>query len=176
MTTPQSDRPDPGPRVTPSPLPPSQDHDIATGLALRSITRALTILGATTVGVGLVAAGAASMAQVENGGAGTEIVVPGLVVLMVGQVVSLVATGLTTWALVRLLRRRVPVPAHAVTGLSRGLGLLSRALVAGLVIAVAASVVLRPGAWLAAVLGAVVALQVSVVIGVVRGNVLRPRA
>ena len=148
--------------------PAATDPDVVAGLAVRAVTRTLASMAAASVGIGLVAAGAASMAQVENGGAGAEVVVPGISVLMVGQLVALVATALAGWSLVQLLRHRVPNPAHNVAGLSRALGLCSRFLVAGCVLGVAVWLIVRPGTAISAVLGAIVAVQVALVIGFVR--------
>lgn len=152
------------------------DPDVAAALAVRATTRAAAVGGGTALVIGAIGLGTASMAQVERDGAAASAVIPGLAVLMVGQFVALVATGLAIWALVRLLRRQVPQPAHAVAGLSRGLGVLARGLVAALVVAVTVSVIVAPDAWFAAVLGALVALQVGVVIGLVRRHILTPGA
>lgn len=157
------------------PVPGRDDPDVAAALAIRAVTRALLIIGVTALGFGLIGAGAASMAQVEDGGRGTRAVMPGLSVLMIGQLVALVGTALAVWALIRLLRRKVPVPAHAVAGLSRALGLLARILFAVVILAVAVWVLIRPGSWLSAVLGGLVAVQVAIVIGVIRTQVLRAR-
>ena len=154
--------------------PAATDPDVAAGLAVRAVTRTLASMAITSVGIGLVGAGAASMAQVENGGAGADVVVPGISVLMVGQLVALVATALAAWSLVQLLRHRVPRPAHNVAGLSRALGLCSRFLVAGCVLGVAVWLIVRPSSALSAVLGAIVAVQVALVIGLVRSRFLGP--
>ncbi|PWD51883.1 hypothetical protein C8046_15760 [Serinibacter arcticus] len=155
--------------------PPASDPDVATGLAVKAITRTVVAMAATAVGIGLVGAGAASMAQVENGGAGADVVVPGISVLMVGQLVALVGTALAVWSLVQLLRRRVSDPARNVLGLGRALGLCARFLLAGCIVGVAVWIVVRPGATLSAVLGAIVACQVAFIIGLVRSRLLRPR-
>lgn len=157
---------------------PATDPDVVTGLAVRAISRTLMAMAGTAIGVGLVGAGAASMAQVENGGGGADVVVPGISVLMIGQLAALVATALATWSLVQLLRRRVPDPAHSVAGLGKALGLCARFLVAGCVIGVAFWLVVRPSTAISAVFGAVVAIQVALVIGLVRSRILRagPRA
>lgn len=170
VSTPQhAPAPDPG-------VPGRDDPDVATGLAVRAVTRALLIIGIAALGFGLIAAGAASMAEVESGGRGSEAVMPGLSVLMIGQLIAMVGAGLALWALIRLLRRKVPVPEHAVSGLSRALGLLARILLATVVLAVAIWVFVRPDSWLSAVLGGLVAVQIAIVIGVIRTQVLRPRA
>lgn len=158
----------------PGPAPSRDDPDVALGLALRAVRNALLILVGSALFIGLVGAGAAAMSQVENGGQGAEIVVPGLVVLMVGQLAALAACAVTVLTLTQLLRGRVPRPSRALRGLSRGLGLCVRGLMAGVVVAIAIWILVRPSATLSAVLGAVVALQVAVVIGVVRSRVLAP--
>lgn len=147
---------------------------MALGLALRAARNALLALAGCALFIGLVGAGAAAMSEVENGGQGAEIVIPGLVVLMVGQFAALVACTLAVLTLVQLLRGRVPDTSRALRGLSRALGLCVRGLLAALVVAVAIWIIARPAATLSAVLGAVVALQVAVVIGVVRSRVLAP--
>ncbi|WP_284248886.1 hypothetical protein [Litorihabitans aurantiacus] len=161
-----------------SETPAASDPDVVAGLAVRAVSRTLLAMAACAVGIGLVGAGAASMAQVERGGGGAEVVVPGVSVLMIGQLAALVATGLAAWALVQLLRRRVPDPAHGVAGLGRALGLCSRFLVVGCAAGVVYWLVARPGTAISAILGAVVAVQVAFVIGLVRSRilVLRPRA
>lgn len=162
------------PPGNPPPLTP-QDPDVATGLAVRAASRTLTILAATTVVLGFIAVGAAQMAQVERGGAGADTVIPGLAVLMVGELVALIATGLAAWVLIQLLRGRVPVPAHAVAGLRRALGRLTRLLIVVVIGAVIVGVIVRADAWLSVVLGGLVALQVVVIFAVVRTQVLRVR-
>ncbi|TNU72863.1 hypothetical protein FH969_14445 [Miniimonas arenae] len=161
--------------VDTSPLVGRTDPDVEGGLAVQATTRTLAAMAASVVGLGLVAAGAASMARVEDGGMGADMVTPGLVVLMVGMLAALVGAVLAAWVLLRLLRHDVPVPGHAVAGLSRALGLCARGLVAALVLTVGVWVVVRPSATLSAVLGGLVAVQVAVVIGAVRARVLRPR-
>lgn len=156
-------------------IPAATDPDVVAGLAVRAVSRTVTAMAVTAVGIGLVGAGAASMAQVENGGAGADVVVPGISVLMVGQLAALVGAALAVWSLVQLLRRRVPDPARTVVGLSRALGLCARFLVAGCVLGVAVWLVVRPGAAISAVLGAVVAVQVAFVIGMVRSRILATR-
>lgn len=151
------------------------EHEVRAALALRAVTRVVAILAATAFAVGAIAVGVAAMARVEEGGDGAEIVTPGITVLMVGQLVALVATGLAVWVLVRLVRRRVPDPARALDGLSQALGLCSRVLLAGCVVAVAVWVLVRPSSVIPAVVGALVAAQVAVVIGVVRGVLTRAR-
>lgn len=155
--------------------PSATDPDVATGLAVRAVSRALTSMAVTAVAIGLVGAGAASMAQVENGGAGSDVVVPGISVLMIGQLAALVGTALAVWSLVQLLRGRVPDPARNVAGLSRALGLCSRFLIAGCVVGVAVWLIVRPEAGISAVLGAIVAVQVAFVIGLVRSRILATR-
>lgn len=178
MSTPPSPPPAPGPTPRPptAPLASTPDAEIELALALRAVMRTLAAMGVATVVLGLIAAGAAAMSRVENGGAGSDIVVPGLTVLMVGQLVALVATAIAGWVLIRLLRRQVPGPARAVAGLSRALGLCARILLGVLVIAVTVWVIARPAAVLSAVLGALVAAQLAVVIGAVRSSQLRTRA
>lgn len=150
------------------------DRDVETGLALRALTRTVAILAATTLVVGFIATATASMAQVENGGAGRDAVLPGLIVLGIGEFLALAATALATWSLIRVLRRKVPEPLRAVHGLSRALGLLTRALVAIVLLAVLV-VGLTQGEWLSAVLGGLVACQIGVIFAVVRAQVLRVR-
>lgn len=157
-----------------TPLPTADDPDVAAGLAVRALTRTVLAMGGCVVGIGLVGAGAASMAQVENGGAGADVVVPGVSVLMVGQLAALVATAFALWSLVQQLRRRVPDPARNVAGLSRALGLCARFVIAGCVVGVAGWLIARPSTAISAVLGAVIAVQIALVIGVVRSRVLRP--
>ena len=159
----------------PAPVPPADDHDVVTGLAVKAVTNTLAAMAATAVGIGLIGAGAASMAQVETGGESSEIVIPGLTVLMVGQLVAVVATALAIISLVSLLRGRVPHPDHAVRGLSRALGLCAKVLLAGCILAIAFWAFYRPSAILPAVFGAVVAVQVAVIIGLVRSKLLRGR-
>lgn len=157
------------------PEPGVVDLEVRAALALRAVTRVVAILAATAFAVGIVAVGVAAMARVEEGGDGAQIVMPGISVLMVGQLAALVATGLAVWVLVRLVRRRVPDPARALDGLSRALGLCSRVLLAGCVVAIAVWAFLRPSSVLSAVVGALVAAQVAVVFGVVRGVLKRAR-
>jgi len=151
------------------------DPEVRAALALRAVTTAVAVLAATAVGIGLIAAGTASMARVEEGGEGAQVVIPGISVLMVGQLVALVATGLAAWVLVRLVRRRVPEPDRALEGLSRALGLCSRVVLAGCVLVILVWVFARPSAALSAVIGALVSAQVAVVFGVVRGILQRAR-
>lgn len=151
------------------------DPEIAGALAARSITRALAILAGVAFGVGVVGACAASLAQVDAGGEGTALVTPGLLVLMVGQAAALVATGLAAWTLLLVLRERVPTPQGAVAGLSRGLGLCSRGLLAGIVLSVGLTVAIWPETWMSSLLGGAVAVQVATAFGMVRRSVLRPR-
>lgn len=151
------------------------DPEVRAALALRAVTRAVAILGAVSVAVGLIAVGAAAMARVEDGGDGADVVIPGISVLMVAQVVAVVATGLAAWVLVRLVRRLVPDPARVLDGLSRSLGLCSRVLLAGCVAAIVGWAFVRPGSVVSAVVGALVAAQVAVVFGVVRGMLQRAR-
>lgn len=164
----------PPPENSGTPLTP-QDPDVAAGLALRAVSRTLAILAAATFVLGLIAVGAAQMAQVERGGAGAEAVLPGLAILMIGELFALIGAGLAGWVLVQLLRRRVPVPAHTITGLRGALGRLTRALIVVVILAVAVGIVIRTEAWLSMVLGGLVALQVGVIFAVVRTQVLRTR-
>lgn len=162
-------------RVT-SPVPSADDHDVATGLAVKAVTSTLGAMAATAVGIGLIGAGAASMAQVENGGDSGDIVIPGLTVLMVGQLAAVVATAFAIISLVSLLRGRVTQPNHAVRGLSRALGLCAKILLAGCILAIGFWAFYRPSAILPAVFGAVVAVQVAVIIGLVRSKLLTSRS
>ena len=162
-------------RVT-SPVPSADDHDVATGLAVKAVTSTLGAMAATAVGIGLIGAGAASMAQVENGGDSGDIVIPGLTVLMVGQLAAVVATAFAIISLVSLLQGRVPQPNHALRGLSRALGLCAKVLLAGCILAIGFWAFYRPSAILPAVFGAVVAVQVAVIIGLVRSKLLTSRS
>lgn len=152
------------------------DHEVRAALALRAVTRAVAILAATALGIGIIAVGAAAMARVEDGGEGTDVVTPGISVLMVGQLMALVATALAAWVLMRLVRQRVPDPARALEGLSRALGLCSRVLLAGCVVVTLVWAFARPAHVLAAIVGSLVAAQAAVVFGLVRGILQRARS
>lgn len=161
-------------------------EDVAIARALRAHTRTLLAMCATCLVLALVGAGALSMAGDQR----TDVrVLAGLTMLGTAQLAAIAAAVLAAvgWLTIArgvgepgsrtsqdAARRRLPEQQTART--ARRLALLLRVVVALAVVGVTIWAVVDIGAVLGALVGAVLLVQVAVVLAIVRVSVLlRPR-
>lgn len=163
-------------------LPP----DVAIARALRAHTRTLVAMCALVVVLMLIGAGALSM---SGGNARDVRVVAGLTMLGAGQLLALIAAGLAGVGWVRIVRavgtpgsaesaRAVAddVPGGQVQATGHRLALLLRATIGVAVVGVTAWALVAFDGLAGAVVGAVLVIQVAVVIALVRTHLLlQPR-
>lgn len=161
-------------------------EDVAIARALRAHTRTLLLMCATCAVLALVGTGALSMAGQYRSDAR---IVAGLTMLGGAQLLAIAAAVIAGVGWLTIARgvgepgsrtsqdaARRDLPERAVSGTARRLAVLLRVIVATAVVGVTIWAIVDIGAVIGAAVGAVLLVQVGVVLAIVRVNVLlRPR-
>ncbi|WP_163540760.1 hypothetical protein [Occultella kanbiaonis] len=176
MTTPPPQSPEPGAPADDAPA------DVVIARGVQAHTRTLLAMCAVAVVLGFIGAGALSMA----GPQGRDLpMVAGFTLLAAGQLLAITGAVLAGIGLATILRgvgepgstdsadaARQHLPARTVERTARRLALLLRVVVAAAIVGVAVWAIAAPAGLLGAVVGAVLTIQVAVVIAIVRVKVL----
>lgn len=157
--------------------------DVLIARAVRAHTRALATLAGACIVLALIGVAALSFAGADTG---TPPVTAGLTLLGVGQVCALVAAAVAGMGLARVLRDvgepgsddavdavRADVPRTAVRRTAARFAILMRVTVGACVLAVTVWALADPAGLIGAVVGALVALQLVVVLALLRVQMLR---
>lgn len=157
--------------------------DVLIARAVRAHTRALATLAGACIVLALIGVAALSLAGADTG---TPPVTAGLTLLGVGQVCALVAAAVAGMGLARVLRDvgepgsddavdavRADVPRTAVRRTAARFAVLMRVTVGACVLAVTVWALADPVGLIGAVVGALVALQLVVVLALLRVQMLR---
>lgn len=143
-------------------------HDVAVARGIRALRAALAIVVAGTLALGVLA-----LALVALVPPGSDLLWPGVSVLMVGQLLGLLAAGLAGWALRSVLAGADP--AAAVAGLAGRFRTTAIALVVACLTTSLAWALVDAAALVPALVCAAVAAQLAVVLEVLRRTVLTAR-
>ncbi|TDE91683.1 hypothetical protein EXU48_16255 [Occultella glacieicola] len=174
--------------TSPSPAPESGSApvgtpaDVVISRAVQAHTRTLLAMCAVALVLGLIGAGALSMA----GQQGRDLpMIAGLTLLGAGQLLAITGAVVAGLGLATILRgvgepgspdsrgaARSHLPTRTVEHTARRLAILLRVVVAAAVVGVAAWAIAAPAGLLGAAVGAVLTLQVAVVLAIVRVRVL----
>lgn len=157
--------------------------DVVISRAVRASMRAMLLLAAMCVVLALVGVAGAAMA---DGGRASPLVSAGLTLIGMGALFGLLATALAGVALVTVLRpvgqpgseqseaaARSDTPRRAVHTLARRLAILMRVVLGACVVAIAVWGIADPEGIVGAVVGALVTVQLVVVMALLRVHLLR---
>jgi hypothetical protein len=157
--------------------------DVVISRAVRASMRALLLLAAMCVVLALVGVAGAAMA---DDGRASPLVSAGLTLIGVGAMFGLLATAIAGVALVSVLRpvgqpgspesqvaARADRPRDAVRTLARRLAILMRVVLGACVLAIAVWGIADPEGIVGAVVGALVTVQLVVVMALLRVHLLR---